>query len=249
MFNFDSIFRSPGFPSPSRRIAGLEHEAAVLCESGTYGGQRRKQLFVFHEHLECMSGHDDRGRTLGANRLRRGRRGPNLYRAASVPAPASPRRDRARTAVRFDRLPVPTATVHPSRSRHRAHSSPTSPEEGRSQSPPFPRRMRHIARTALARKTGDRPRQESSRNVTEPEVPPTVLADTYRKTMARTSFEKRFLLSCSQASEYPTVRRTSRRTLAGNQRPCQARTPELRRRAGRAGRPPRTCSSPGSRCP
>ena len=96
------------------------------------------------------------------------RRGPNLYRAASVPAPASPGRGRARTAVRCARLPAPIVAARPSRNRHRARSSPTSPVGGRSQNPAFPRRMHHIARPAWARKTDNRPLEESSRHINKP---------------------------------------------------------------------------------
>ncbi len=63
------------------------------------------------------------------------------------------------------------------------------------------------------------------------------------------------LLGGKRGSRLPSTlntcpsRCTSRRTLAGSQPPCRAHTPAIPRHARRAGRPPRTCSSPGSRCP
>ena len=157
ILDLDCIVRNPVFPSPGQRIAGLGHEAAVQSEGRPYRGQRLSQLFVFDQHLECVTGHYYEVELLDTIRLTRGRHAPTPRPAASEPAPASRRRGRVRTVVLYARPPGPGAAARRYRNRRPARSPPTSPVEGRRRSPVCPHRTRHTTRRESARKTGDRP--------------------------------------------------------------------------------------------
>ena len=59
MDNLYCVVRNPAFPCSSQRIAGFEHEAAVLSEGRPYRSEGRPQLVVSNQHLECVTGHYD----------------------------------------------------------------------------------------------------------------------------------------------------------------------------------------------